>query len=234
MSYCVNCGVELGTSERYCPLCGVEVNNPAAPFDENAEKPFPSGAEQIRHRTVRVLAARVLSLLLAIPLLSVLLVDLVQDGRLTWSLIPAASIALLFMVAVFPCLFKKPKVWLFMLFGTLEAALFLFVLHTILGGNWLWLFALPITLLTGAATIGCCLITTAKRPSLPLKMIVVLLIVMVYVIVLQMLIEIYLAGRIRLDWSLYIAVACGILSIVVLIVGRLYKKSEAFKKKMFY
>ncbi|MBO6061657.1 MAG: hypothetical protein J6P98_06055, partial [Clostridia bacterium] len=121
-----------------------------------------------------------------------------------------------------------------MLFGTLETAVFLFVLWCILGGNWLWLFALPVTLLTGAAVIGCCLITTSKKARLPLKMIVVLLIAMVYVIVLQMLIEIYLHGAIRLDWSLYAAVACGLISIAVLIVGHLYNKNEAFKKKMFF
>ncbi|MBQ2518067.1 MAG: hypothetical protein IKS43_01320 [Clostridia bacterium] len=234
MSYCVNCGVELGPAEKRCPLCGVEVINPRQKFDPDAEAPYPKDVERVRHRTVRITAARVLSILLAIPAVSVLLVDLVQDGRLSWSLIPAAAIALIFLIAVFPCLFKKPRVWLFMLFGTLEAAAFLFVLHCLLGGNWLWLFALPLTALTGAAVIGCCLISTSKKARLPLKMIVVLLIIMVYVIVLQMLIELYLHGAIRLDWSLYVAVACALLSVVVLIVGHLYVKNEAFKKKMFY
>ena len=34
MSYCVNCGVELAPSEKRCPLCGVEVVNPAKPWTE--------------------------------------------------------------------------------------------------------------------------------------------------------------------------------------------------------
>lgn len=234
MSYCVNCGVELAATEKCCPLCGVEVINPRAAAVTEEEAPYPKKVEKVRHRAVRIAAAQVLSILLAIPVVSILLADLVKDGKLTWSLIPAASIALIFMIAVFPCLFKKPRIWLFMLFGTLETAVFLFVLWCILGGNWLWLFALPVTLLTGAAVIGCCLITTSKKARLPLKMIVVLLIAMVYVIVLQMLIEIYLHGAIRLDWSLYAAVACGLISIAVLIVGHLYNKNEAFKKKMFF
>ena len=129
MSYCVNCGVELGASERCCPLCGVEVINPAAPFDENAERPYPKRAEKIRHREVRIVTAQVLSLLLTVPLLSVLITDLIQDGRLTWSLIPTASIVFVFLIAVFPCLFKRPPIWLFMIFGTVETAL------TALGGK---------------------------------------------------------------------------------------------------
>ena len=234
MSYCVNCGVELGASEKRCPLCGVEVINPAARFDPSAEAPFPKDVEKVRHRVVRVTAAMVLSLLLAIPLVSILIVDLVQDGRLTWSLIPAAAIICAFLAFVFPCLFKKPCVWLFMLLGTVETALFLFVLKMILGGGWLWLFALPLTALVGAAMIGIYLMLRSKRASLTLKIIVILLIITVFVIVLQMLIEIYLHHRIKLDWSIYAAIPCALLSIVTLIIGRLVRKNEAFRKKMFF
>ncbi len=234
MSYCVNCGVELGASEKRCPLCGVEVINPAARFDPEAETPYPVKAEKVRHREVRMAAANVFSLLLAIPVISLLVVDLVKDGRLTWSLLPVASIVFFFLAVVVPCMFRKPRVWLFMLFAVAETVLFLFVLKVLLGGKWLWLFALPITLLSGAALIGIWLIISSKKASLPLKMIVVLLILMVFIIVLQMLIEIHLHGRIRLDWSLYAAVSCGLLSLVVLIVGHLYRKNESFRKKLFF
>ena len=234
MSYCVNCGVELGASEKRCPLCGVEVVNPAAAFDDSAETPFPKEIERVRHRVLRITAAKVLSLLLAIPVISILLVDLIEDGRLGWSLIPAASITFVFMAAVFPCLFKKPRVWMFMLFGTIETALFLFVLYILLGGHWYWLFALPLTFITGAAAVGIELMVSSKRASLPLKLIIILLIMMVYVVALQILIELFLHKTIRLNWSLYAAVACGLLSIVVLIVGHLYRKNEAFRKKLFF
>ncbi|MBO4847619.1 MAG: zinc ribbon domain-containing protein [Clostridia bacterium] len=234
MSYCVNCGVELNESERRCPLCGVEVINPAKPYSPNAERPFPASAENVTHRAVRVIAAKVLSLLLAIPFISVLLADLVKDGRLTWSLIPAGCIALFFMAAVFPCLFRRPRVWLFILFGTLETAAFLFGLYMLLGGNWYFLFALPVTLLTGAFVIGCQLMLGSKKASLPLKMIIVLVLAAVFVLVLQMLIELHLKSRIHFDWSLYAAVACAMLAVVVLIVGSLIRKRENVRKKLFF
>lgn len=234
MSYCVNCGVELGASEKRCPLCGVEVINPAERSDPSAQTPYPRSVERVRHRVIRVAAARVLSLLMCIPLISILLIDLIQDGALTWSLIPAASIVFAFMALVFPCLFERPKVWLFLLFGTLETALFLFVLKMILGGDWLWLFALPVTALTGAALIGVCLMLGSRRAGVPLKLIVMLLIMMVFVLVLQMLIEIHLHRCIRFSWSIYAAIPCALLSLVVLIIGRLIKRSESFRKKMFF
>ena len=234
MSYCVNCGVELGAAERVCPLCGVEVLNPKERFDPAAEKPFPQDVEKVRHRIIRVTAAQVFSLLLAIPLISILLVDLIQDGALSWSLIPTAAMVYAFLAFVFPCLFKRPCVWLFMLFGIVETALLLFVIKMILGGDWLWLFALPITVLTGAALIGCYLIIASKRIPLSLKCVFVLIILAVFIIVMQMLIEIHLHQRIRIDWSLYAAIPCGMLSIVALIIGRLVRKNEAFRKKMFF
>ena len=235
MSYCVNCGVELDASLSRCPLCGVEVINPAVRFDPEAASPYPRDVERVRHRVVRVTTARVLSLLMAIPLISILLVDLIQDGRMSWSLIPAAVIVYAFMAFVFPCLFNRPRVWLFMLFGVIETALLLFVIYMILGGGgWLWLFALPITLLTGAAVIGAYLMISSKRASMTLKTVIVLLIIMVFVLVLQMLIEIHLHKCIRFDWSLYAAIPCGMLSIVALIIGRLIRKNAAFRKKMFF
>lgn len=234
MSYCVNCGVELAASERRCPLCGVEVINPREPFDEERERPFPADVEKVRHRLVRVTAAQVFSLLLAIPLVSILLADLIRDGALTWSLIPTAAIVYAFLAVVLPCLFKRPIVWLFLILAIAETVLLLFVLKMILGGDWLWLFALPITLLTGAAVIGIYLMLRSRKASLTLKIVVLFLIVSVYIIILQMLIEIHLRGAIKFDWSIYAAIPCGMLSLVALIIGRLVRKNENFRKKMFF
>ncbi|MBO4384981.1 MAG: zinc ribbon domain-containing protein [Clostridia bacterium] len=234
MSYCVNCGVELAASEKRCPLCGVEVINPSSPFDPTAARPYPDRHEAIRHRAIRVVAARVLSLLMAIPFILVLLLDLIEDGSMSWSLIPAASIAFAFLAFVFPCLFKKPILWMFMIFSTLAAAAYLFVLHIILKGGWYYLFALPLTAMTGAATIGIYLMIRSKKASLPLKLIIILLIIMVFVLLVQLVTELNFRGEIRFDWSLYVAVSCGMLSLVVLIVGRLYRKSERFRKKLFF
>ena len=234
MSYCVNCGVELGESERRCPLCGTEVLNPAAPYNENAESPFPSSAERVTHRAVRMITAQVLSLLLVIPVLSLLIADLLDRGGLNWSLLPVAAIGFVFLAVIFPCLLRKPPVWLFIILGTVETAAFLFVIWVLVGGKWLWLFALPLTALVGAAAIGCYLIIKSKRASVSLKIIVVLLILMVFVIVLQMLIELHLSGRIRLSWSIYAALACGMVSLAVLIVSRLIRKNENVRKKLFF
>ena len=47
MSYCVNCGVELGAGAGKCPLCGTAVVNPACPPDSAAEPFFPTRREEV-------------------------------------------------------------------------------------------------------------------------------------------------------------------------------------------
>ena len=66
MSYCVNCGVELEKSEQRCPLCGVEVINPAEPFDFTDVRPYPKHVERLNARIDRRYTATFLSLLLLV------------------------------------------------------------------------------------------------------------------------------------------------------------------------
>lgn len=46
MSYCVNCGVELGKGLKKCPLCGTKVINPAALKKEEGEPFSPPGGRK--------------------------------------------------------------------------------------------------------------------------------------------------------------------------------------------
>lgn len=234
MSYCVNCGVELAASEKCCPLCGVEVVNPVKPYDPTAVKPYPSRHETVMHRAIRIVAAWVLLVLSGIPVITMLLVDLIGDGRLDWSLLPVASIVLGYMVFLFPRLFKRPRVWMFMIFGTVEIAVYLFVLHVLLGGHWYFLFALPVTFMTGAAAIGIFLMASSKKASYTLKISIILVILSAFVLLLQLLIELCFFGRVKFDWSIYASVALAMLSIAVVIAGRLYRRNEKFRKKMFF
>ncbi len=235
MSYCVNCGVELASSEKICPLCGVEVINPAVkPVLGEESRPYPKYIEEIHYREIRIATSKVIAMLMSIPFVIVLLMDFLDNRSFSWSLLPAAGIALIFMMCIFPCMLKRPIVWLFILFGALETAVFLFIVWFIYGGSWLFLLALPLLAAACAFVEGCYLAISAKRVRIHLKTIIVLLACMVFAVCVQILIELYLSGAIRLSWSVYVAITCGILSITVLIISRLYQKNESFKKRIFY
>ena len=86
MSYCVNCGVELEKSEKNCPLCGVEVINPARPYDDKAVRPYPKRLDPINARINRQFIASVLSICMAFPAVLCLAINLSLNGSLSWSL----------------------------------------------------------------------------------------------------------------------------------------------------
>ena len=60
MSYCVNCGVELGAGAGSCPLCHTPVQNPHAVPDKDAPPFFPP-----RHEGVEPVSRRMAGLLLS-------------------------------------------------------------------------------------------------------------------------------------------------------------------------
>lgn len=232
MSYCVHCGVELAESEKRCPLCNTEVLDPAAEPKGEVHYPYP---ERIQLPSVQYRrgVAVFLSLALLIPLICVLIVDFSSDGALDWSLIAGSAIFLLFFTFLFPNLFKKIHLWLFLLLDIPVVWMFLSVTCLVLRGDWWLMPALPLTLLAGAFVIGIYLMFSAKKPTLGLKCIVLLLAVMVLSVCAQMVIELYLHGRLFFSWSIYIAVASAVMSIVILVIDSMYHFSERLRKKMF-
>lgn len=48
MSYCVNCGVKLDPSLKYCPLCNTPVINPHDLSKMQPVSPFPKERDRLR------------------------------------------------------------------------------------------------------------------------------------------------------------------------------------------
>lgn len=232
MSYCVHCGVELAESEKRCPLCNTEVIDPAAISVQEIHYPYPA---EIQYPSVSLRrgASVFISIALAIPLLCCLIADFTTDFRLSWSFITAGGLFLIFFLFLFPNLFRRPKVWLFLLLDIPVVWVFLCVICIILRGDWWLMPALPLTLLTGAMLIGNYLMCSSKKATFGLKCIILQLSVVLFSICVQIVIELYLRSVITLSWSIYIAVSGAVLSVVTLVIDRLYHLSEKIRKKIF-
>ena len=232
MSYCVHCGVELAASEKFCPLCNTEVIDPSAPADAEIRYAYP---KEVQRPSVsfRRGAAIFCSIILIIPILCTLVADFATDLHLSWSLLAAGSVLLFFFVFLFPNLFRKPTMWLFLTLDVPVVWLFLFGTCLLLNRNWWLMPALPLTCLTGAFVIGNYLMFSAKKPSFGLKCIVLLLSAAVFSMAVQIVIELYLHSVISLSWSIYIVVSCAIMSIVILVIDCMYHFSDKIRKKIF-
>ena len=151
MSYCVNCGVELAPSEKRCPLCGVEVVNPAKPWTEPEALPYSDNAERIRRIDRRYLAG-LISLVLLIPAVVCMFCDIL-DGRLSWSLLVTGALLNVFVIFLVPMMLHRPSALLLIALDTVSTSAYLLLIRIACGlpasgKDWLLPLALPIVLLT--------------------------------------------------------------------------------------
>ena len=131
MSYCVNCGVELGAAEKVCPLCSTVVLNPHVIPEDDPKTTYPRDAEELlldlRENTR--LTALIISVLLALPAVVCMVCAYGINHSLDWSVFVVISCALLWCFIVPPVLWKRAQLLTFVVFDTIAVAVFLYALY---------------------------------------------------------------------------------------------------------
>ena len=156
--YCIKCGVQLADSETKCPLCNTVVYHPEITREEGQEL-YPA-RKMPKSAAGRKFLCGAMLILFMIPLVVTFLSDFQIDGRLDWFGYVAGGIVLVYLTVAFPLWFKKPNAVIFVPCDFAACAVFLFYVNLVTGGDWFWLFALPILL--GFAAITCALITLLR------------------------------------------------------------------------
>ncbi|MEF9895816.1 MAG: zinc ribbon domain-containing protein, partial [Clostridia bacterium] len=128
MAYCVECGVELAPSEKACPLCGTPVSHPSVPWREPDSYPYPKNVEELSRRINIRYGAHLATILLLIPIAVTLLVDLMEDGQMTWSSYVLGAGLCLFCIVLLPFYVKQAKPYLFLLIDILAVGLYLLLI----------------------------------------------------------------------------------------------------------
>ena len=152
MSYCVNCGVELGPGARECPLCRTPVVNPVCPPDAAEPGFFP-----VRREEVAPVSRREAALLLSAMLLSVAiccgLLNLVFYSDVWWSFFIGGAMAMLWVWFVLPLLIRGMFIWVRLTLDVLAVGAYICIIAVALDGmDWFLGLALPI-IAAGVAVI---------------------------------------------------------------------------------
>lgn len=233
MSYCVNCGVELAPSEKKCPLCTVEVQNPLQPWQEPAERPYAGNVEKIVKRIDRQYLAGLLGLILIIPVAVCLLADLL-DGDISWSLLVLGAMLNLFVCFLVPMLYKKANPFVFLLYDTLAVSTYLFLIETTAKGSWFFPLALPITLCVAALHAVLMLwFYSKKRRPFSLSCGFVVLGIGVLCVCINMLINAFMGISILPTWSLYALSPCVVLFVFFLVLNKRNRWKDSIRKRLF-
>jgi len=237
MSYCVNCGVELASAEKKCPLCGVAVINPAASVPElPVSKSYPTRMEMISRKIDRKYFASLASILLMIPLLITVIVDLITGGGLSWSLYVIGALFLLFVCGALPFFFPKNRFFLFMTFDGLVLMGYVFLIAFISGGDWFLPLGLPISgsvvlLALGLTTLFC---GKKHRVAGLSKLAAVLFASGLLTVSIELILDAYLKGPIIPKWSLYAFVPCVFLGLCAAVLQHRRNFKEQIKKRLFF
>ena len=207
MPYCVHCGIRLGGGEKTCPLCGTPINDPFQDVIPAHRQPFSAKMEEPRKRVNYRFVTLLSALALLLPLVIVSVIDLTLSGNLTWSLYVFGAEICLWAFVVTPVIRPGKGTNLYIGIDCAALLLMTFIVYWNLGGNGHWYLplALPVILLTGAATMGITSILRAREGGAVRKCAWAVFVFACALLGLDLIIHHYLAGVPTISWSWYAA-----------------------------
>lgn len=231
MSYCVNCGVELDSTAEFCPLCQTPVRNPRQPVDRESPAPFPRERGEVSMAT-RVEAAILLSAMLASVAVCCGLLNLLLRTGHIWSLYVIGAVAMLWVFAVPPLLWRKLPLPVLTLLDAAAIGLYILLIAWELDGlDWYLRLALPATVLLGLLLLAQVLLVHKRRRSILSTVSLVIAAVAVFVVGLELLGDLYFHGAWGPSWSLVVLIVAGALEIPLLVVRRVPGLREEVRRR---
>lgn len=236
MSYCVNCGVELQKSEPRCPLCGTEVLNPNEPREEKPARPYPSHVEHLDKTVDRRYIASFISLLMLIPLFTVMLANILVSGKLTWSYYVLGGELVAFAVFLLPMIARMPRV-LYVVIDAAAVGVLLLLIQVIAQGDWGWLLLLGLPI-TGLTALMSWFFAMMAGPDFKLPILIRftfgLACLGLLVVAIEFLIGLYGHTIAWPTWSLYVLFPCLVLASSLLLLNRRARVKEEIKKRFYF
>lgn len=237
MSYCVNCGVELDSGEKKCPLCGTPVVNPNHPCDPNAVSAYPRRVQEAAPSLVsRRMTAAIISAALVLPASICLVCNYLITGAVSWSVYILLALAVVWVASVPPLLIHRGT--LFWAIGLDVAAIggLLYVINRLTypmtGINWFNTLALPLLLLGAAMVLFVSAAFRYRQPGKLYGFVVCLLAIGVLLVGVELITNAYLGKALSPRWSLPILILCTVIALIFIVIARKIKLRNNIKKRL--
>ena len=229
MSYCVNCGVKLASSERKCPLCNTRVINPNIK-DGDIESNYPDRLDKISNINFKYVAKLIIIVLLGLGI-TMLLCDLIFSGSITWSIYVALSIMLISSHVIY---LVNKNIYISLIVELFSVELFLFFIayltHTTHAFTYL---VMPFVFVLWGYILLCTIFIKRKKKSLLRRMSIIFFITAITLFVIESGIDLYKYEKITLNWSIYAMIPLIILSILSLLISFNRKLVDEIKQRVF-
>lgn len=205
MPYCVNCGVELESGAKSCPLCLSPVILPdcggQVPPKHAHPVLDPEDKENFTASEGHLMVWELLSVSFGIAALAVSVVDLAESSGLQWSLYPLASIALAWILLTILLRARGPSLLAISL-AALSIPAYLLVLDLLRDGlGWFLTLGLPISL-SAELIVGLSALAIARSSRLGANVAAIgLAAVAALCLSIEASIDLATMGRLSLGWS---------------------------------
>lgn len=234
MSYCVNCGVELDPSLEECPLCNTPVVNPRELEKKQVYSPFPKEKGQVE-RVKRKDLGLFLTVVLAAAGLTCGVLNLLVFRTTRWSLLIMGGCLLLWVLFVPVVIYTRQSIYLSLLSDGLAVGVYLYLITFVTGSDgWFPGLALPITVLA----VGVAELFTFCLKKLPVTFLTTALYVVsaigIFCVGLEILIDLYLRGCVRLVWSAVVLTVCVILDIAFITMLSRARLRNAVRRRLHF
>ena len=233
MSYCVECGVQLAQELEKCPLCHTPVINPNQPRGERAEPVYPDQIEVAIGQIDRGYARQLSVIITMVPIIIVLLLDLLDGGRM-WSPYVIGAMVMLWCFLVVPFVFRLRRPYLYVTLDVLALCGYL-ALIAYMSGNFSWYLsiALPLLVLIGVSILLTLLILRRVEMVKLHRAALLLLLLAGILMVLEVIIDRSLWDAVMLSWSHYAATPLVVIAPMAFLLERNKVMKEEIRKRLF-
>ncbi|MCK5128565.1 MAG: hypothetical protein KAQ68_01835 [Clostridiales bacterium] len=140
MAYCIKCGVELSEYIKACPLCETEVLN-GTENEEIINSDYPDYRMSPKDETKRVkhiFAGKILSVLFFDYAIILLILNILINKTVSWSMIPVLSLVLCWFGVAYPFFRKHNTFFRLFTMNCIAVIVYLLSLNLIISGDILW------------------------------------------------------------------------------------------------
>ena len=229
--YCVYCGVKLQEGAGECPLCHTPVICPTA--RETAGRSLYPDRLPPEEKHGRTLLVWLLSTVMAAACLGCLIFCLHTFREVSWSGYVMMGSALIWVLLLFPLLFRRFRPMIFLPIDFACIAGFLVYINAKTGGNWFLSFAFPVTGIVAVMTLtGVALMRYLTQGRLRLMSLLVIAIGLSF-----MLIEFFAHitfGQPMFLWSLYCMTGFCLVGLFLFIASFIPPLSAYLRRTFFF
>lgn len=221
MPYCINCGVKLKDQEKKCPLCETPVVYSNIISGVSECEGIPSKRQETPSAFDKDLWIKLISVIVAAPVLFTIAIDYLLGNGITWSLYILFSLLLVWVWCVSPFLFKRNIFYLWFSMDVVALLSFFFCIERLSQtGRWFFPLAFPLTI---ALAIMISLIVLLFRKKLLRQLqkpALLFFLAAAMCLVIEAGVDVCKTSRYQPGWSILAAIPCVAFAVILLILQK--------------